>query len=134
MRKTLSLLLTALLILTLTGCAPQPLPEGLEEDAVIAAGQEIAELLVDGSYEETAGRFREDIPVEPDTLRDLMEQATEKAGVYLGRRDSMASGRTIDGVEYAEAAILCQYKKDDVLIRVCFDTDMVLVGLEITKQ
>ena len=46
----------------------------------------------------------------------------------------MATGRTIDGTEYGEAVILCAYKKDNVLFRVCFDTNMVLVGLEITKQ
>ena len=131
MKKVLPLLL---ILLLLTGCTPQALPEGMEEAEVISAGQEITELLVAGSFEEVSSRFREDIEVEADTLRGLMDAAAEKAGVYLGRRDAMATGRTVDGVEYAEAVILLEYKKDDVLVRVCFDTDLVLVGLEITKQ
>lgn len=126
--------LPLLLCLLLCGCTPKALPEGMEEDAVIAAGQELAELLVDGSYEEAAGLFREDIDVSADTLQSLMEDVTGDLGSYQGRRDAMATGRTVDGVEYGEAVILCEYRKDDVLFRVCFDTDMVLVGLEITRQ
>ena len=132
MRRALPLLLS--LCLLLSGCTPRALPEGMEEDAVIAAGQELTELLLGGSYEEAAGRFREDIEVSADVLRGLMEDAAAGIGPYLGRRDAMATGRTVDGVEYGEAVILCEYKKDDVLFRVCFDTDMILVGLEITKQ
>lgn len=134
MKHTLPLLNCLLLGLLLTGCAPRPLPEGMEEEAVLSAGHEIVELLVSGSYEEAAALFRSDIPVSAAALQDLMESATEDIGVYLGRRDSMATGRTVDGAEYGEAVVLCQYRKDDVLFRFCFDTDMVLVGLEITRQ
>lgn len=47
---TLSRLACLLLALVLTGCAPRALPDGMEEDAVIEAGQEIVELLVGGRY------------------------------------------------------------------------------------
>ena len=122
------------LLLLLTACAPKALPEGMEEDAVLDAGHQIVELLVSGRYEETAALFREDIEVSADALQSLTEDVTDDLGFYQGRQDSMATGRTIDGAEYGEAVILCAYKEDDVLFRVCFDTDMVLVGLEITKQ
>lgn len=134
MKKTFPPLLCLLLTLLLAGCAPRALPDGMEEDAVIEAGQEIVELLVGGKYEETAALFREDIGATAGTLQTLMEDVTGDLGFYLGRRDAMATGRTVDKTEYGEAVILCEYKKDDVLFRVCFDTDMVLVGLDITKQ
>ena len=133
-QHTLPRLACLLLALVLTGCAPRALPDGMEEDAVIEAGQEIVELLVGGKYQETAALFREDINVSADTVQNLMEDVAGDLGFFLGRRDVMATGRTVDGVEYGEAVILCEYKKDDVLFRVCFDTDMILVGLEITKQ
>ena len=134
MKHTLPLLCCLLLSLLLTACAPKALPEGMEEDAVLDAGHQIVELLVSGKYEETAALFREDIEVSADALQSLTEDVTDDLGFYQGRQDSMATGRTIDGTVYGEAVILCAYKKDNVLFRVCFDTNMVLVGLEITKQ
>jgi len=129
----LSLVLCALL---LTGCEAKPLPEGMEEDTVIRAGQEIVNLLVDEDYEEVAGRFRSDVAasVTPEIVRNLMEDATLGLGIYEGRTDAMATGRTVDGVDYGEAVILCEYKKGDVLFRIAFDTDMTLVGMEISEK
>ena len=133
MKKCLPLLLCLLL---LTGCSPKELPEGMEEETVIADGQEIVELLVDGDYEEVYGRLRKDVAetTSPENIRELMESTVENAGVYLGRRDSMATGKTVDGEEYGEAVILCEYKKKDVLFRVNFDLDGNMVGLNIQKQ
>lgn len=133
MKKIFPLLLC---ILVLTGCAAQALPEGMEEDTVIRAGQEIVNLLVDGEYEEVAGRFREDVAasITADTVESLMEDTVIGLGIYEGRIDAMATGRTVDGVDYGEAVILCEYKEDDVLFRIAFDTEMNLVGMEISKQ
>lgn len=134
MKKLLfSLLLCALL---LTGCAAQELPKGMDEDAVIRAGQEIVNLLVDEDYEAVAGRFRADVAesVTADTVRELMESAVLGLGIYEGRTDAMATGRTVDGVDYGEAVILCEYKKGDVLFRIAFDTEMTLVGMEISEK
>jgi len=129
----MSLVLCALL---LVGCAAKALPKGMEEDTVIRAGQEIVNLLVDEEYEEVAGRFRADVAetVTPEIVQNLMEDATLGLGIYEGRTDAMATGRTVDGVEYGEAVILCEYKKGDVLFRIAFDTDMALVGMEISEQ
>lgn len=134
MKKLLVSLLMCLLVLT--GCAAQALPEGMTEDEVIKAGQEIVNLLVAEEYEEVALRFREDVAasVTAETVQKLMEDATLGLGIYDGRIDAMATGRTVDGVDYGEAVILCEYKKGDVLFRVAFDTDMTLVGMEISEK
>jgi len=128
-----SLLVCALL---LTGCAAQALPEGMTEDAVIRAGQEIVNLLVDEDYEAVTERFREDVAesITVETVRSLMENAVMGLGIYEGRTDAMATGRTVDGVDYGEAVILCEYKKGDVLFRIAFDTEMTLVGMEISEK
>lgn len=130
------LLSLALCALLLTGCAAKPLPEGMEEDTVIRTGQEIVNLLVAEDYEEVAGRFRADVAVSvtPEIVQDLMEDATLGLGIYEGRTDAMATGRVVDGVDYGEAVILCEYKKGDVLFRIAFDTDMTLVGMEISEK
>ncbi len=125
-----------LCLLMLTGCAAKALPRGMEEDAVIRTAQEIVNLLVEEEYEAVAGRFREDVAasVTAETVQTLMEDATLGLGIYEGRIDAMATGRTVDGVEYGEAVILCEYKKGDVMFRIAFDTDMTLVGMEISEQ
>ena len=39
-----------LCVLTLAGRKGKPLPDGMEEDAVLAAGEEIVQQLTDGDY------------------------------------------------------------------------------------
>jgi len=134
LKKILLPLLLCLFVLT--SCAAQPLPEGMDEDTVIRSGQEIVNLLVKEEYEEVASRFREDVAasITADTVKKLMEDAVIGLGIYEGRIDAMATGRTVDGVEYGEAVILSEYKKGDVLFRIAFDTEMNLVGMEISEK
>ena len=133
MRRIIPLVLC---LLVLSGCSPQPLPEGMDEEEVLTAGRAVVELLVAGDYEAVYDQLRPDVQetASAQAIGQLMEDAASEAGVYLGRKDEMVSGRTVDGVEYGEALIMGEFREDDVLFRLSFDTDLVLVGLGITKQ
>ena len=128
MKKLLPVLLS---LLVLTGCSPEALPAGMDEEAVIAAGQEIVNLLVDGEYEEVLSRFREDVAAatSAEEIKALMEDAAGDAGAYRDREDAMATGRTVGGVTYGEAVILGKFEKATILFRVAFDSDWNFVGL-----
>jgi len=129
-------LLPLLFCLLLCGCAAQALPEGMEEETVIKEGQAIVNLLVDECYGDVYASLREDVAqgTSAETIKKLMEDTVDGLGAYQGREDAMATGRTVDGVDYGEAVILCKYKKDTVLFRIAFDVDYTLVGMEISKK
>jgi hypothetical protein len=46
----------------------------------------------------------------------------------------MATGQSSDGEDYGVAVFYCEYSKKDVLVRLAFDPDYALIGLEIKKQ
>ena len=129
MKKRPVLLLTAALasLALLTGCQGSPLPDGMEEDTLLTQGREIVQELNDGDYSAVYDRLR-DSSKETTTqadVEDYMSSVLDKAG-------SLATGQTLDGGEkYGTAVFYCKHKKDDVLYRIAFDTDMELMGMEI---
>ena len=64
-----------------------------------------------------------------------MNSAVEKAGTFEKEEDSMVTGQKLDsGEEYATAVFYCKHSEKDVVYRIAFDTDMVLMGLEIQTK
>ena len=66
MKKLCMLTAAALALMLLAGCSAQeeetePLPESMDQETVLAAGEEILNQLLDGEYEAVYGEFREDI-------------------------------------------------------------------------
>ena len=66
MKKLCMLTAAALALMLLAGCSAQeeetePLPESMDQETVLAAGEEILNQLLDGEYEAVYGEFREDV-------------------------------------------------------------------------
>ena len=133
-RKIL-LIITAFLLL-LTSCKGNPLPNGMEEETLLQAGQEVVLLVVDGNYEEVYAAFRPDV-AETMTAGDieaLVQRQLEGAGEYREITDRMATGQSSQGESYGVAVFYCSYTGDKVLFRVAFDPQMSLIGLEVKRQ
>ena len=135
MRKKLAALAVGLALL-LTACRGAPLPEGMEEDRLLSAGREVLAALVSGDYETVCGMLRPDMAAEvsEEELRSLMMRQLDGAGVYKQIESRMATGQSSDGEDYGVAVFYCEYSKKDVLVRLAFDPDYALIGLEIKKQ
>ena len=133
MKKLLPLLLCLLL---LTGCEGNPLPAGMEESKVLDAGRQVVVALSRGEYETVAEQFREDIreTLDADRLQTLVETAAKDAGAYKELTDSMVTGRSSDGPDYAVAVFWAKYEKENLLFEVAFDTDMALIGLRVEEK
>ena len=54
-------LAAGLCVLMLASCKGKPLPDGMEEDAVLAAGEAVVQQLTDGDYSAVLAQFRSDI-------------------------------------------------------------------------
>lgn len=141
MKKKLWVLAAALLVCLVVLCAcdtkGNPLPQGMEESKVLDQGRSVMELLNQGGWQEIYDQMRADAQetTSPDGIESYMNSAVEKAGTFEKEEDSMATGQKLDsGEEYATAVFYCKHTEKDVVYRIAFDADMVMIGLEIKTK
>ncbi len=126
-----------MLVLLLTGCDGNPLPEGMDEQALLDAGREVVSLLNAGDYQEIYDRMRADGQEKSDVedIQDYMEQLLEQAGAYVEETDCLCTGQTLDsGEEYGTAVLYCKHEKKSVVYRIAFSDQMELMGFTAQKQ
>lgn len=135
-RRAASLAALVMALLLLAGCQGNPLPAGMDEDALLEAGKTVVLQLVGGDYEAVCAALRPDVAetVAVEDIQSLMLQQTDGAGVYKQIDSSMATGQSSDGEDYGVGVYYCQYAKKKVLFRIAFDADMQLIGMEVKKQ
>lgn len=139
MKKRFVLLLAVALggLLLLTGCkvSGNPLPEGMEEETVLAEGREVVSLLNGGEYQAVCDLLRDDAreTSSPEAIQSYMEERLSKAGAYVEEKDAMATGQKLKdtGEEYGTAVLYCKHEKKNVMYRVAYSTDMELMGIEV---
>lgn len=144
MNKRLRLFAAALAalaaLLLLGGCkvSGNPLPEGMDEDAVLEQGREIVALLNSGDYQTVYDSLRADAreTSSPEAIQTYMEQRLGKAGAYRSEDEAMATGQTLKdtGESYATAVLYCKHEKKNLMYRVAYSTDMELMGIQITVR
>lgn len=130
MKKKLVCVFGAVCLL-LTGCG-QALPDGMESDETVAAGEEVAELIGTGESDAVYDLFREDV-AESLSREDVAAMVPKSAGAWEGISASEAMGRTDDasGEEYALVMVMCDFEQGQVTISVALDQDLKLIGLQI---
>ena len=134
----LCILCTALVLCacTVTG---NPLPDGMDETALLAAGEEIIADLNAGNWQEIFDQLREDAQTStgsPAAIQAHMESVLAKVGPFEKLKDTMVTGQTVKetGEKYATAVFYCEHDKNQAMYRIAFSTDMELIGLQVTKQ
>lgn len=141
MKKRLFLLLIAVgTLLLLAGCkvSGNPLPEGMEEDAVLEQGREVVSLLNSEGYQEVYDLLREDAREgsSPGAIQSYMAERLDKAGAYRQETEAMATGQKLKdtGEEYGTAVFYCKHEKKNVMYRIACSTDMELMGIQVTVR
>ena len=132
------------LCMLLAGCTSStPLPEGMDEETVIAAGQEVLDELLAGEYDKVQSRIREDIrnqqgkEITVDVIKQLVDEyiVPEELGEFEEVSSSAAEGVADPESEpHGVAVFHCEYKKEKVAFGFAFDVDMNLIGLSIARQ
>ena len=86
--------LAMLLLLVLSGCKGNKLPDGMDEDKVSSAGLAVMSQLTKGEYEEVYDALREDVreQTSADAIEEMMDTATEGRGSFKKVKDSMVTG------------------------------------------
>jgi len=132
--KCMALLLT--LCLLLAGCQGNDLPDGMDGETLLRAGQDVMLSLVGGNFEAVYDAMRPDVreTVRVEDIQSLVQKQLDGAGVYKQIESRLATGQSSDGETYGVAVLYCNFSQDDVLFRLAFDPDMALIGFEIKKQ
>ena len=134
--KKTTIFMLSLLLLALTACGGSELPSGMDADELMAAGQKVALLLVEGEYEAVYELLRED--QRALTTVEQIEQAVRSqldgAGVYKQIEKRMTSGTTIEGERYGAVMLYCEFSEEDVLVRLFFDPQLQLVGFSLKQD
>ena len=125
--------LAMLLLLVLSGCKGNKLPDGMDEDKVSRAGLSVMSQLTKGEYEAVYDALREDVRAQTsaDDIESMMEHATEGRGHFKKVKDSMVTGVTDAEEVHGIAVIRAKYDKKSVIFRIAFDPEMNLIGLDV---
>ena len=125
--------LAMLLLLVLSGCKGNKLPDGMDEDKVVSSGISVMRQLANGKYEEVYDSLREDVreQTSADAIQTMMETATEGRGSFKKVKDSMVTGVTDTEEAHGIAVIRAKDDKKSVIFRIAFDPEMNLIGLDV---
>lgn len=133
--------LGAVLALLLAGCAQEPLPKQMDEETVIAAGQEVYDLIMEQEYETVAGMIREDIreqagkEIRAEHIKELVDQflVPEEIGEFEKMSDIYTIGSS-DPEQHGIAVFEAKYSKKTVAMCVAFDLEMNMIGLSFNRE
>ena len=137
MKKILLFLLALVMcLMTFAACSGEPLPDGMEEEALFSAGKDVLLLMVGGEYERVHELLRDDQRdlVDVEDIRKAVSSQLDGAGVYKQIEDHMATGQNINGERYGISVLYCEFSEEDVLVRLCFDGEYRLVGFSLDQR
>ena len=136
MKKMTAVFLSLLIAFAMTACRGEALPEGMDQDALLSAGQEVFLLLVEGEYETVHEMLREDQRAQftVEDIRSAVTSQLDDAGFYKQIEDRMTTAQTIEGERYGIAVLYCEFSEEDVLVRISFDADLQLVGFALKQD
>lgn len=134
-----AVLLCACLLLLLPSCAMRgnPLPEGMEAETVLEVGRAVVQQLNAGEEDAVYAQLRQDAQStsSAEDLHAYVASALERAGSYERETEAMATGQSLDSGEvYATAVLCCKHQRKTIIYRVAFDTDMRLIGFEMSLR
>ncbi len=139
-RRRLVLFSVLAVLFLLSGCkvSGNPLPEGMEEEAVLEQGREVVALINEGNLQEVYDRLRPDAKegASLEKFQAAVAENLDKAGAYVKETDALATGQKIKatGEEYGTAVLYCKHEKKSVMYRIAYSTGMELMGVEVKVQ
>lgn len=138
LRRLALLALLAAALLGLCACRTEgnPLPEGMEEEALLSRGREMVRAIAGNDWEAAWGLLRRDVAeaTSPEAIGELVLSQLDGAGVYKQIDSTFTTGQSSDGEDYGVCVFYCEYSKKKVLMRVAVDPEMEIIGFEVKKR
>lgn len=136
MKKCMILLLLLLTICLLSACKGNALPDEMNEEELLSAGENILQMLTSGNCQGVYECLREDVRQQTDAaaIEELLNKATEGKGSFQKITGRMVTGITEGEQPQGIAVFQCKYQKKSIAFRIAFDPDMQLIGLDIRTK
>jgi len=134
----------AVLFGVLSGCSltgTKPIPKGMDKDALLTAGEEVVNLLLDGEHEAVVELLREDIrfaegkEIKPEHIKELVETHAdpEEVGTFVKIEETAVMGETKPEA-LGIALFKCEYTEKEVAFGIAYDPEMNLTGISIAHS
>lgn len=123
------------MLLFLTACSSNKIPEGFNEEELTAQAKQIVEYLQDGQYDQVLIGMREDVRglLPEETLKEVSEAKFAAVGTFE-KYAQVAITDTKDPVTsevYAVVILVVEYKDGKGTFTLTFDKNLSCVGLYI---
>lgn len=129
-KRSLTAILAAMLLLALAGCGGTKLPDGFDETTVKETATKFLDYLTAGEYDSgmdmMSAVMASALPKED--LTAIMEDLDRQAGAFKEYKSIAVVGQSAQGVEYATAVVVAAYEKRNVTYTVVFNIDMEIDG------
>ncbi len=133
-----------MLLCVLSGCRPmgtKPVPKGMDESALLSAGEEVFNLLQAGEYETVVGMLREDIrlaegkEIKAEHIKELVDSHAdpEEVGSFVKVTKTATIGES-DPEPLGIALFQCEYTEKEVAFGIAYDLEMNLTGISIAHN
>ena len=134
----LGLLVTGLL----SGCGSTPIPAGMDEQELLAAGQKVFDLLMEDQFDQVHGLLREDIvqqlEITPEKIQKQMDVDEQEYGKLKKVNETWTAGVPADEEaqieEHAIAWFECEYQEQRLVYGFSFDIDLNLIGMSVNRE
>ncbi len=122
----------ALCVLLLTGCGGAKLPDGFEQEKVLAAAESTLEKINALAYDAVTDELREDLrgQLTAGQLEEAWGARLDELGAFEEIRNTSFQGTAgQDGEEFAVVILQCAYENGTAIYTLSYDADYALVGL-----
>ncbi|MBO5917645.1 MAG: hypothetical protein J6Q14_02630 [Oscillospiraceae bacterium] len=132
-----------LMAMLLSGCASEiPIPEDMDEQALLAAGQEVFDLLIADEFETICDRIRDDIvtqvEITPEKIQKQMDVDEQQYGKLKKVKETWTSGVPADEEAKIEEHVIawfeCEYAEQRLVYGFSFDLDLNLIGMSVNRE
>lgn len=126
----------------LSGCGSTPIPAGMDEQELLAAGQKVFDLLMEDQFDQVHGLLREDIvqrlEITPEKIQKQMDVDEQEYGELKKVKETWTAGVPADEEaqieEHAIAWFECEYQEQRLVYGFSFDIDLNLIGMSVNRE
>lgn len=133
MKKIFSLILAALMLLSLAACGSAKLSEEFEEKAVINRAEELVALINTLDYEAVCGELREDLrsALNAEELESAWGEGLQNAGAFVefSNEAAVSQPSKATGENYAVVVLICKYENAKLTFTISMDAELNIVGM-----
>lgn len=126
----------------LSGCSSTPIPKDMDEQALVAAGQNVFDLLIEDKFDEVYALLREDVvaqvEITPDKIREQLDVDEQEYGKLKKVKETWTAGVPEDTEAQIEEHVIvwfeCEYQEQRLVYGFSFDLDLNLIGMSVNRE